>query len=211
MKGLRRCFRDPIPEIYDASEYLKLALKSHHRGEKNKAEELINKADNPLIREWTESIWGAKSPYINLIEINNPLPRLKKHERIETRMPNSKLKTEMINRDGHCCVFCGIPLIRAEVRKEFKKIYPKALEWGRKNIEQHSAFQAMWLQYDHLVPHSRGGNNDLMNLVITCAPCNFGRMEYTIEEVGIINPFTRDRIKKDWDGLEKIFISESEQ
>ena len=111
----------------------------------------------------------------------------------------------MLNRDGHCCVFCGIPVIRAEVRKEFTRLYPEALVWGRRNIEQHAAFQAMWLQYDHLVPHSRGGNNDLENLVITCAPCNFGRMEYTVEEVGLINPMSCERSKIAWTGLEEIF------
>ena len=206
MKELTRCFRDPIPEIYEASEYLALALKYHLEGDLKKAEELIKKADFSVIREWTESIWGAKSQYIHLKEISNPLPRLKKHERVETRMPDTKLKAEMMERDGHSCVFCGIPLIRAEVRKEFNKLYPTALEWGRRNIEQHSAFQAMWLQYDHLIPHSRGGNNNLDNLVITCAPCNFGRMEYTIEEVGIIDPMSRERIKRNWSGLEEILL-----
>ena len=62
----------------------------------------------------------------------------------------------------------------------------------------------MWLQYDHLLPHSRGGNNDLNNLVITCAPCNFGRMEYTLAEVGIKNPLKTEKIKSNWNGLERI-------
>ena len=142
MEQLKRCFRDPIPEIYEASEYLKLALESHIVGDFKRAEELIKKANYPVIRQWTESIWGAKSPYIYLKQISNPLPRLKKSERVETRMPDSKLKAKMLERDGHCCVFCGIPLIRAEVRKKFTNLYPAALEWGRKNVEQHSAFQA---------------------------------------------------------------------
>ncbi len=61
----------------------------------------------------------------------------------------------------------------------------------------------MWLQYDHLIPHSRGGTNELTNIVITCAPCNFGRMESTIEEVDLIDPFSRERIKSKWDGLKQ--------
>jgi 5-methylcytosine-specific restriction endonuclease McrA len=204
MEKLKKCFRDPIPEIYEAAEYLKLALEAHIEGDFIRTEALVEKADNPIIRQWTESIWGAKSPFVNFKEIVNPLPRLKKHERVETRMPDGKLKAKMLKRDGFNCVFCGIPLIRAEVRKEINGLYPIALEWGRKNIEQHSAFQAMWLQYDHLVPHSRGGNNDLENLVITCAPCNFGRMEYTIDEVGLIDPMSRERVKSEWTGLEEI-------
>ena len=50
----------------------------------------------------------------------------------------------------------------------------------------------MWAQYDHLVPHARRGTNELGNLVITCAPCNFGRMEHCLEDVGLIDPRTRE-------------------
>lgn len=64
----------------------------------------------------------------------------------------------------------------------------------------------MWLQYDHIVPHSRGGDNDISNMVITCAPCNYGRMDYLVEEVGIIHPDRRERLTSDWDGLEKVMI-----
>ena len=68
MKDLKRCFRDPIPEIYEAAEYLKLALEHHLANDFNKADQLIRKADYPVIREWTESIWGAKSPYVHKLK-----------------------------------------------------------------------------------------------------------------------------------------------
>ncbi|SFD42383.1 HNH endonuclease [Algibacter pectinivorans] len=165
---------------------------------------MILKADIPEIREWTESLWGKNSPYLNFNRLVDSPPILKKEERIETRMPNKVLKDKLIERDGHNCAFCGIPVIRAEIRKVIKGVYPNALKWERQNINQHSAFQAMWLQYDHLLPHSRGGNNDLDNLVITCAPCNFGRMQFTLEEVSLLNPLKRERRKTEWDGLERI-------
>jgi len=92
MSNLQRCFRDPIPEIYEAAEYLRRALDFHLLGKRNQASELISKANFPEIREWTESIWGAKSPYINFIPVSNSLPELKKNERVETRMPDKKLK-----------------------------------------------------------------------------------------------------------------------
>src|SRR5215216_3398976 len=34
-----------------------------------------------------------------------------------------------------------------------RKAYPSALRWGDRNVDQHAGFQAMWLQYDHLLPH----------------------------------------------------------
>ena len=61
----------------------------------------------------------------------------------------------------------------------------------------------MWLQYDHLLPHARGGGSDLDNLLITCAPCNYARWNYTLAEVGLLDPRTRERVRSTWDGLER--------
>jgi 5-methylcytosine-specific restriction endonuclease McrA len=104
-------------------------------------------------------------------------------------------------RDGFHCRFCGIPLIRKEVRERIREYYPTI--WGRKNVEQHAAFQAMWLQYDHLLPHARGGDNGLANLVITCAPCNYARMDFTLGELGLLDPCDREPVRSSWDGLER--------
>lgn len=61
----------------------------------------------------------------------------------------------------------------------------------------------LWLQYDHLLPHARSGTNDLENVVITCAPCNYGRGGYTLEEVGLADPRLREPVRSTWDGLER--------
>lgn len=95
------------------------------------------------------------------------------------------------------------PVIRAEVRKRIAASYPEEVPWGSTNRTQHAAFQAMWAQYDHVVPHSRGGTNDLDNLVVTCAPCNFGKMSHTLDELGLEDPRDRPPVKSLWDGLER--------
>ena len=122
-------------------------------------------------------------------------------ENTKEAMTVGEIKNALHERDGFHCRFCGIPLIRKEIRERIKKAYPEALPWGSKNIDQHAAFQAMWLQYDHLLPHARGGDNNLDNIVITCAPCNFGRMNWTLEEVGLIDPRTRQPARSVWTGL----------
>jgi 5-methylcytosine-specific restriction endonuclease McrA len=78
------------------------------------------------------------------------------------------------------------------------------LPWGRTNMTQHAAFQAMWAQYDHVLPYARGGNSTLDNMIVTCAPCNFGRMNYILEEVGLADPRGREPIGSKWDGLERL-------
>jgi 5-methylcytosine-specific restriction endonuclease McrA len=109
----------------------------------------------------------------------------------------------LIQRDGHHCRFCGTPVIRKEVRRRVTSAYPDLRIWGVGNINQHAAFQTMWAQFDHILPYTRGGTNEIDNLVVTCAPCNFGRMQYTLEEVGLVDPRTRDPVRSTWDGLER--------
>ena len=113
------------------------------------------------------------------------------------------MKQRVIKRDGYHCRFCGIPVIRKEVRVRIREAYRDALPWERNNEGQHAAFQAMWLQYDHLLPHASGGSNEEENIVITCAPCNYGRGERTLKEVGLFDPLKRDPVRSPWDGLER--------
>jgi hypothetical protein len=201
--SLRTCLRDPIPEIAEAAQLLHDAVQAHQTGNARRAHELILRSNLPVIREWTESLWGSNSPYVRYRPVENAPPSLPKEQRVKLRMPTTAEKQSLHERDGFHCRFCGIPLIRKEVRERIKKAYPEALPWGSRNIDQHAAFQAMWLQYDHLLPHARGGDNRLDNLLITCAPCNFGRMNWTLDEVGLIDPRTRPPVRSDWTGLEE--------
>jgi 5-methylcytosine-specific restriction endonuclease McrA len=171
----RRCLRDPIPEIVQAASLLEQAVSAHLSGQRLETAELICRADIDTIREWTESLWGRNSPYV-LYRPSTASPVLPEPERQKLRMPTSQEQHKLHFRDGYHCRFCGIPVIRQEIRQRIRKAYPVALRWGRRNADCHAAFQAMWAQYDHVVPHARGGTNDLYNLVVTCAPCNYARM-----------------------------------
>lgn len=143
---------------------------------------------------------GRRSPYVQYIP-GSVTAAAKSTEK--ARMPPPAIILQLLKRDGFYCRFCGIPVIRAEVRKRIGRAYPQLRLWGRKNIEQHAAFQTMWVQYDHLLPYFKGGSNDIDNLIVTCAPCNFGRMQYTLEEVALIDPRSRDPVRSAWDGLER--------
>lgn len=197
---LKRYFREPILEIYDAARYLDAAISAHIEGKSKIANDLFTLANNPIIWEWTDSIWGRNSKYVTV----NKQPSLHTIPKAKARMPSAAQKADLHKRDGYHCRFCGIPVIRAENRKFLHKIYPTAIPWGKTNASQHAAFQCMWLQYDHVVPHSSGGSNDLDNLVITSAACNFGKMEYTIEELGLLDPRDFAPVCSLWDGLEHL-------
>jgi hypothetical protein len=199
--ALRRCISEPIPLIADAARYLDAAVSAHLIGKSALADELIRTADIPEIRSWTKSIWANSE--IHLRSPPSLVSSLPKDQRVKVRMPTLAEKLKVHKRDGYNCRFCGMPVIRPEIRGLIRAAYPDALPWGSREIEQHAAFQAMWAQYDHVLPHARGGTNDLDNLVLTCAPCNFGRGGYTLEEVGVQDPRERSITKSPWDGLER--------
>jgi hypothetical protein len=200
----RNCLRQPIPQIFEAVRILKSATEAHLAGNQISAAAQFKAANLPSIREWTESIWGKHRPDILCLRtVPNTPPTLPRDARVKTRMPSAEEQAALIDRYGYHCAFCGIPLIHRRVRRRAVALYPESVSWGRRNETQHAAFQAMWLQFDHILPHARGGNNCADNLVVTCAPCNFGRMNYTLAELGLADPRTRAILDtKEWDGLE---------
>lgn len=199
----RRCLREPIPEIAEARALLDHAANAHLSGDRIAAHSLIRAADLPAVRAWTESIWGKHNNDI-LRErlVPNAPPRLNVVDRPKPRMPIAAVRRKARERDGYHCRFCGIAVIDKSIRTLLSAAYPEALAWGRRNADQHAAFQCMWLQYDHLMPNGRGGDSSLDNVVVTCAPCNFGRMERTLAEVGVLPPAAPTASA--WDGLMRL-------
>ena len=158
----------------------------------------------PEVRDWVESLWGSTSVQIHRFrKVEGAPPTLDGNDRDPKKKPERKLQQSIIHRDGYRCRFCGIPVIHDKIRNAMRRHYGDALPWGRTNTGQHAAFQCLWLQFDHVLPHSRGGPTDFDNLIITCGPCNFGRSDWTLEEVGLIDPRARPVTRTDWDGLER--------
>jgi hypothetical protein len=198
----RTCLREPISAIADAARLLDAAVSAHLLGQRAIAQELIRLADIPAVKAWGESLWGKSSPY-NQLQASAARPPLPADQRQDGRMPSLDVRRYLLHRDGYHCRFCGIPVIRKEIRERIRKAYPELAIWGTTNVQQHGAFQTMWVQYDHVVPHAHGGGNELDNLVITCAPCNYGRMQYTLEEMELADPRLREPVRSLWDGLER--------
>lgn len=209
--ALRRCFREPIPEIFEAARRLGEAADHHLSGNSTAAEAALSAADLEPVRAWTESLWGSakanpdQASYLRVRTVSDPVPNLPLHERVKARMPSAAERAALLAHYGHQCVFCRMPLIRREVRRFFTRAYPRAAYWGNTNKTCHAAFQCMWLQYDHVLPHARGGDNALSNLVLTCAGCNYGRVSRTLEEVGLLDPRMTPPMRSSWDGLERVF------
>ncbi len=198
----RRCLRKPISEIYDVAMKLNEAVRAHNTGNIEIAENLIFGADVSVLADWAESIWGKMSIKIHRYrEVSNTSSAIMLNKKT-SRMPNSSIKKMLIERDGYNCRYCGIPVIRSEVRDKIRKLYPKALRWGKKNKERHAAFQCLWLTYEHVIPFSQGGDSSFENMIISCQACNCGKGNATLEELGLYNPKKFKIVKTEWGGLE---------
>jgi 5-methylcytosine-specific restriction endonuclease McrA len=199
---LRNSLAEPIPECFHAASLLQAALVAHQAGETTKAAALLAEADMPEVRAFTEQMWGPGGKELHAFKTLPDTPQyLQPTDRPKPRMPTAATKAALISRDGFHCRFCGLPVIRAQVRARIQSAYPQSVGWGSTNFSQHAALQCLWLQYDHVLPNSRGGPSTLENMVVTCACCNFGRMETTLEEAWLIDPLSRVTPRK-WDGFE---------
>jgi 5-methylcytosine-specific restriction endonuclease McrA len=115
-------------------------------------------------------------------------------------------KKELVERDGWNCRFCGMELICRSTLNRVRKAYPGEANWQDTEARKHALLRIMAVQFDHITPHCRGGQTVLDNLVITCAPCNYGRSSWTLEESRLIDPRTRPIVRTDWDGLAGKFL-----
>ncbi len=208
--ALRPCLREPIAEIYEAQHLLGEAADAHLAGDGKKAVIAIKAADIPIIRDWVESLWGNKVKYpekvhyLRIRDVFNLQPSLPKDKRVRSRQPSKQIAERLIKKFGWHCAYCGIGLINRTARRQLLQAYPEALRWGRTNDEKHVAFMAMDNEFDHIIPHSRGGNNDIVNLAPSCAPCNCGKENWTLEQLGLIDPRQKEIMTSDWDGLERL-------
>jgi len=207
----KSCLRPAIDELALAAEYLDKAVSAHISNQPQMAAELICKANIPAIREWAESIRGKIGPYNQHWTVIGAHSIIEEAERSKERMPSLALRRALHDRDGYHCRFCGIRVVRTEIRKLLMKIYPDSVPWGPPNSLQHTELQVMQANYDHVVPHAKGGGSNLENLVVTCGPCNYGRMQYTLEEMRLTDPREREPIRSAWDGLERLLCHQDQQ
>ena len=113
-----------------------------------------------------------------------------------------KLEAQVFSRDGYRCRYCGIRLVSNYVLNTFiKALNSSDFRKGPRNVDTHGVIIIFNPVADHVIPWNLGGRTDLGNLVASCGPCNYGKDRFTIEQIGIQDPFLRGPIVDDWDGL----------
>ncbi|MGC1261570.1 MAG: HNH endonuclease [Jannaschia helgolandensis] len=203
----RRCLREPIPELFQAAFLLEEAVNAHLAGDRAHAQERLIATNTAEIRAYVGSLWHSRKKYpqqVHYFRLRNVATLPERKPKSPDRSPTAAQKREVVTRDGYVCRYCGIPTIPVEVRDALRMAYPDELPWPRIDAIQHSAFQALWLQYDHVIPHSYGGDNDVQNIVVSCGGCNFGKNAFHLLELGLEDPRSRPPLRSSWNGLIQI-------
>src|ERR1700742_1601011 len=87
----RRCMRDPIPDLWDVAALLDRATEAHLAGDYGRAEALLRESNRPVVRAWTESLWGSQRAnpdqwqYRRVRDVPASPPYLLKAERVPER------------------------------------------------------------------------------------------------------------------------------
>ena len=206
----RKCLLPPIPELQDAVELLAQAANALLAGYFDHARNLLQAADMPVVHAYASRIMGRVDREIHRYRpVDSIAATLSPTVRAMQRMPSSSVERAIYQRDGYRCRFCGCRVVLGAARSAMRTLVPDAISWGKRSKDMHGAFFALTASLDHLVPHARGGGNEGDNLLTTCWPCNFGRGDALIEEIGLIDPRSRAPIIDEWDGLPRMLTQQT--
>lgn len=117
------------------------------------------------------------------------------------RRPDS-LARIVFPRDRYTCRYCGFPVIPARVLRAFAAaVGPQAFSFGARDRERTGLGLLMWAQLDHVVPYSRGGATSEGNVVTACWSCNYAKDQFTLEQLGLVQPRAVSLPPTAWLGL----------
>lgn len=183
------------------------AVHSFQKGERDLALSIIDNIDSDTITKWYVE-HGQMSGRIRAIILNHPkLKSIPTEERDPERSPR-RFQEKVFMRDNYHCRYCGNKVFSQRFLKAFSKLLDAPnFRRGHTNLETHAIFHLGWPVAVHIVPWNIGGTTTLENLVTSCAPCNYGKDGYTIEQIGIENPLSRPIINSNWIGFDDLYLS----
>ena len=104
----------------------------------------------------------------------------------------SKFESRLFARDNYKCRYCSDPVISKKMFKEANSVIGSSfLPLGRTNRTRSGFYLMCVATLDHVTPWSLGGKTDESNLVTSCWSCNYGKANFTVEQIGLRNPMNK--------------------
>jgi hypothetical protein len=173
-----------ILDLYLSKEYLKVT---------NSLSLLRSEEMREFYRK--HAIWAFKTRASNKPVKNKELQKL--------RMPSMRVRSEIFLRDGYVCQYCSLPVVNTRVFHEFSKsIGIEQFSSEKSDTKANGIVLGFSATVDHVDPYSSGGDSNTNNLVTTCWGCNFGKLNYSLEDLRINDPRSLPKkVSYAWNGL----------
>lgn len=115
----------------------------------------------------------------------------------------TRMRVAIHRRDCWTCRYCGTRTVAPPVLRFLSELYPDEFpyhpNWRAGQV--HPAYLLVSTSLDHMHPGGRGGDwlgED--NLVTACWPCNTGKADLRLDEIGW-TLLSENEVRSDWDGL----------
>lgn len=183
--------RSPLPtprEVRTAGAAVRQALAQADAGELGRARGLLDACDQAFIQSW----------FIDHAQNAHRFCRERFHAQLiatipadqrDRPYPSKTLERAIYDRDLGRCRYCGIDVLLAEDQTRLSALVgDDVFAMGRTNLTRSGAMIATRATADHVVPRSQGGTTTADNLVTACWPCQFGKAEFSPQQVGLEDP-----------------------
>ena len=181
----------PKPDYFEELwMYFVEALTYETQGDYESSRKILKEHDGRQIGMWFDihaqnaGEWRRKAFNLPTTTPSLPLDPVKVFE---------KYLPTILSRDNFRCRYCSRTVLPKKKLISFhRNLGDEFFPIGRRNSEISGYYLVLCATLDHVIPHSLGGRTNEGNLVTSCWPCNYGKMNNTLEQIGLENPFSRD-------------------
>jgi 5-methylcytosine-specific restriction endonuclease McrA len=195
------CERPPF--LAQSFQEFEAAVRCAVRGDIAAGLEHLERTRHLEIREWFKTI-GQNSGKKRFQELGSLEAKESLIERslVVSGRVNIALARQVLQRDHYCCRYCGVQVIYAsEARRIRKRFGAENFQMSQDNDIAHGTLRAFYNSFDHVVPRSRGGQNTADNIVTACYACNFGKDNFTVDQLGLDDPRQNPPVDSAHDGF----------
>jgi hypothetical protein len=176
------------------------AVKRAANGEREEAVRVLQGIKSDAMREWFDE-HGQMSGWHRVKKFGVASPKVAPDLWDAVRSP-ARHESLVFQRDSYTCRYCGLRQVAKEILLAFERaVGSEEFPTQGTNAMQHGIIHGFKIVADHVVPYKCGGKTNVDNLVSACPACNYGKYNYTLEQLGLDDPRTYPPVVSGWDGL----------
>jgi 5-methylcytosine-specific restriction endonuclease McrA len=189
----------PLPkpaEAHLAMENFEASYKALLSGEIDEAKKLLTLIPSIEMQTWFD-VHAQNISTPRFKGLGSLAPTIYSTE-LDLKKTFSHLSRQIYRRDYFHCRYCGSKVAPRSFFTRFSKmIGDEYFHLGRSNKDIPGIYLLSVATLDHVTPHRLGGRTDEENLVTSCWPCNYGKMEFTVDQLGMDDPRLTPPIEDD--------------